>query len=308
MSATVAQRRPSELADIITSIERIFPSHFGGESWRPWRCFLRALFALPMSDDELVLYQRHTERTSAPTEPFRETALVVGRRGGKSRILALVAVFLAAFRDYTPFLGAGEIATIAIIATNRLQARTIFRYVLGLLEAVSALKAMIQDQTADSVSLNNRVVLEIHTASFRVTRGYTLAAVLADETAFWRDETSANPDAEIFRALRPGLASIPGAILLNASSPYRKAGVLYTAFARHFGKDDARVLVWKATTLEMNSSLDPQVSRRRTRMIRNQPPQNTVPNSATTSPTSSAGRSSKPAPSAAALNCCMRPA
>src|SRR3954451_23105138 len=92
-----------------------------------------------------------------------------------------------------------------------------------------------------------------------LTRGYTFAAVLADETAFWRDESSANPDVEIFRALRPGLATIPGAILLNASSPYRKTGVLYNAFARHFGKDDARVLVWRGTTLEMNAALDPAV-------------------------------------------------
>ena len=57
----------------------------------------------------------------------------------------------------------------------------------------------------------------------------------------------ANPDAEIFRALRPGLSSIPGAILLNASSPYRKAGVLYQTFKRQFGRDDARVLVWRGT-------------------------------------------------------------
>jgi hypothetical protein len=185
--------------------------------------------------------------------------LIIGRRGGKSRILALVAVFLAAFRDYTPHLGAGEIATVAVIAANRMQARSIFRYTIGLLEAVPALSRMIREQTADSVALNSRVVIEIHTASFRVTRGYSLAAALCDETAYWRDETSANPDMEIFRALRPGLASIPGAILLNASSPYRKTGVLYSAFARHFGKDDARVLVWKATTLEMNSTLDPAV-------------------------------------------------
>jgi hypothetical protein len=59
--------------------------------------------------------------------------------------------------------------------------------------------------------------------------------------------------------LRPGLASIPGAILLNASSPYRKAGVLYNAFRRYYGKDDARVLVWRGTTLEMNPSLDASV-------------------------------------------------
>jgi hypothetical protein len=48
-------------------------------------------------------------------------------------------------------------------------------------------------------------------------------------------------------------------MLLIASSPYRKAGVLYNVFARHFGKDDSRTLVWRATTLEMNPGLDPGV-------------------------------------------------
>jgi hypothetical protein len=82
---------------------------------------------------------------------------------------------------------------------------------------------------------------------------------LADETAFWRDENYSNPDVEIFRALRPGMASIPGAILLNASSPYRRSGVLFNTYKRHFGQDDGRVLVWKGTTLEMNPSLDARV-------------------------------------------------
>ena len=102
----------------------------------------------------------------------------------------MVAVYLACFRDYTPYLAAGEVATVAIICVNRMQARSIFRYTLGLLEAVPVLQKMVKDDTADQIVLNNRVVIEIHTASFRVTRGYTLAAVLADETAFWRDEFS----------------------------------------------------------------------------------------------------------------------
>ena len=68
---------------------------------------------------------------------------------------------------------------------------------------------------------------QIGTASFRTTRGYSFAAVLCDEIAFWRqDETSANPDVEILRALRPGMASIPGSVLLMASSPYAKRGEL----------------------------------------------------------------------------------
>ncbi|MGC2413645.1 MAG: hypothetical protein WA459_13215 [Stellaceae bacterium] len=67
-----------------------------------------ALFALPMPDDGLPLYQHHTGRTVPPARPFREAALVIGRRGGKSRSLALVACFLGVFVDYKPYLAPCE--------------------------------------------------------------------------------------------------------------------------------------------------------------------------------------------------------
>jgi hypothetical protein len=231
----------------------LFGPLFKGGSWGPWRAFLAALFALPMSDAELELYRHHTGRQTPPAEPFTEAALVVGRRGGKSRVLALLGVYLATFKDYTPYLAPGEVATVAIIASDRKQARSIFRYCKGLLTGIPEMAGMIQDDKNDIITLSNNVVIEIATASFRVTRGYTFAAVLADETAFWRtDDTSANPDAEIFRAIRPGMGTIPGAILLNASSPYRRSGVLWQAFKENYGQDDADILVWKASTLEMN--------------------------------------------------------
>ena len=235
----------------------VFAPHFKGNTWQPWRAFLAALFALPMDADALVLYQAHTGRQEAPTQPFKEAALIIGRRGGKSRTLALIATFLACFRDYAPYLAPGEMATVAILAADRKQARSIFRFIIGLLQAVEMLTGLVEDDTADTITLTNRVQIEIATASFRVTRGYTFAAVLADETAFWRSEDSANPDVEIFRALRPGLSTIPGAILLNASSPYRKRGVLHDAYKRHYGHNDARVLVWQASSLDMNPGLDP---------------------------------------------------
>ena len=237
----------------------LFRPHFRGDTWKPWRAFLAALFGLPMDDDAATLYQHHTGRTEAPASAFKETALVIGRRGGKSRVLALVAVYLAAFFDYAPYLAPGEVATIAIIAADRRQARSIFRFTLGLLRAVPMLAGLIEDETAETITLKNRVTIEIATASFRVTRGYTFAAVLADEVAFWRSDDSANPDQEIIAALRPGLATIPSSVLLLASSPYRKRGVLYSAFTKHFGQDAARVLVWRGTTLEMNPGLDPAI-------------------------------------------------
>src|SRR2546423_396121 len=77
----------------------LFAPHFAGDSWAAWRAFLGAIFALPLSEGQLAVYRACTGRTSTPGAPFSEACLIVGRRGGKSRILALVATYLAVFRD-----------------------------------------------------------------------------------------------------------------------------------------------------------------------------------------------------------------
>ena len=58
----------------------------------------------------------------------------------------------------------------------------------------------------EGVDLNNRVTIEVHTASFRTVRGYSICAALLDELAFWPSEESANPDFEIITAIRPATA------------------------------------------------------------------------------------------------------
>ena len=100
--------------------------HFRGPSWTAWRGFLAALFALEPNDSGEA-YRAATGRQSLPELPFSEAALIVGRRGGKSRILALIAVCLACFRDYTPYLAPGEVATIAVLAANRSDPLTLLR-------------------------------------------------------------------------------------------------------------------------------------------------------------------------------------
>jgi hypothetical protein len=75
------------------------------ETWAAWRVFLKALFAPPMMSEEGVVYCECTGRSSVPTAPATEAWLVIGRRGGKSFTLALIAAFLACFRDWRPFLG-----------------------------------------------------------------------------------------------------------------------------------------------------------------------------------------------------------
>jgi hypothetical protein len=235
--------------------EELFARWFRKGTWEPWFAFLAAVFALPMTEAQLVTYRQHTGRQEPPVAAFAEGWLVCGRRAGKSFILAVVAVYLACFRNYSEHLGPGERATVMVIATDRRQARVIFRYMRALTTMTPLLKAMIERETADVIDLDNHVTIEIVTASYRTARGYTLAAVLCDEIAFWPTDDSAEPDYAVLDALRPGMVTIPGAMLLCASSPYAKRGALWDAFRRYFGTDDRDVLVWKAATREMNPSV-----------------------------------------------------
>ncbi|MBB4272334.1 terminase large subunit domain-containing protein [Rhizobium mongolense] len=228
------------------------------ETYRGWFAFLAALFGLQMDDEQLDLYRKHTGRTEAPTEAQREGWLVIGRRGGKSFTMALIAVFLACFFDYRQYLAPGERATVLVIATDRRQARVILRYVRAMLDNIPLLHAMVERDTADSFDLDNFTTIEVGTASFRSTRGYTFAAVLADELAFWRTDDAAEPDYAILDAIRPGMASIPTSMLLCASSPHARRGALWDAFKRFWGKDDAP-LVWRAATREMNPTIPQSV-------------------------------------------------
>ena len=230
------------------------PAFRDRQSWAAWFSFLAALFGLKMDAEQRHIYAECTQRHYQPTEPMREAWLICGRRSGKSFMLALIAVFLACFKDWTPYLGIGERGTITVIAVDRKQARTIMRYVKGLLYLAPMLKQLIEAERLEGIDLSNGVTLEVHTCSFRTVRGYTILAALCDETAFWLGEDSSNPDAEVINALRPAMATIPDAILLCASSPYARKGVLWEAYHRCFGHEGP-ILVWNAPTRTMNPTV-----------------------------------------------------
>jgi hypothetical protein len=71
-----------------------------------------------MTDEQVARFRAHTARTNAPQTPAREAWVAAGRRGGKSRIAALVAVYLACFRDHRAVLAPGERGTLPIIAAD----------------------------------------------------------------------------------------------------------------------------------------------------------------------------------------------
>jgi hypothetical protein len=223
-----------------------------------WMAFLSALFGLPMSDAEAAIFRSCTGRTTPPTKPFNEAWLICGRRSGKSFMMALIAVYLATFRDYKPFLALGERATVMVVAADRKQARVVIRYMRAMLN-LPVFAKMIMRQTAENFELNNSITLEVTTASIRAVRGYAIPVAIVDEVAFLPKEENASPDYEILDSIRPAMAQFPNSLMLCAGSPYARRGAQWEAFAFYYGKDDASALVWRAPTRVMNPTVPQKV-------------------------------------------------
>lgn len=223
-----------------------------GDTWRNWRGYLCGLFHLPFeSDEQRATFLACTGRTTIPSAAFRESFLVCGRRSGKTYLTAAIGTYLAAFRDYSPYLAPGETATVAIVAADRDQAQILLRYIRGFFQASPVLRAMLHSDLKETITLKSGVTIEVLTADYRSVRGRTLAAVLVDEIAFLQTGDAG----ELLSALRPALISIPDSILVALTSPYSKRGPAYEAFQKFYGRDDAETLVFRASSLTMNPSL-----------------------------------------------------
>ena len=123
---------------------------------------------------------------------------------------------------------------------------------------IPELAAMVTRETRLGLELNNGVSISIATNSYRQARGRTLLMAVRDECAFYRDEASASPDVELYRALTPSLWTLPGSMIVLISSPHKKSGLLWDEYKAHYGKDSDGVLVINASSLQLNPLLDPE--------------------------------------------------
>lgn len=231
--------------------------HFGslpefGEdlnSWKNWLVCLKAIFGLPLDRNSKRRYKKFTARNDRPKKQFNEAFLIVGRRGGKSFISAVIAVYLAVFKEWN--LGS-QTGNIICIANDRKQASVVLDYVKRILQ-LPAFSSMVLSEKREEIELSNNMMISVRTCSYRSLRGYSICAVICDELAFWRTEFSANPAEEILTALRPSLGNISGSLLLGISTGYSRSGPLWAVYRDKFGdQKDKEVLVWKAGTLDMN--------------------------------------------------------
>lgn len=235
----------------------LFQPWFTGPSWNAWRSILRGAFALPMTEADRATFRELAQR-DPPARRVKELWIVAGRRAGKDSIASMLAAYTGAFIDYRSSVRPGEIASVLCLAVDRPQARIVLNYTRAFFQRIPALHAMVTRETADGFELNNAAEILISTNDFRAVRGRTIALAIFDECAFWRDENSSSPDRETYNAVLPSLATLPNALLVGISSPYRKSGLLHDKYRRHFGKD-GDVLVVQAPSLALNPTLDPAI-------------------------------------------------
>ena len=158
-----ARKRPEPLVSLVDACKdaNIFGPWFQPRNqWIPWFVFLNVISGTKLTKEETIIYEECTEREyifKPNSNPFEELWMVCGRRAGKTRMMALLAVYFSCFYDWSPFLAPGERGTVALLAADRKQARTAFRYVTGFFDNVELLKDFVTRSTGELFDLRNQI-------------------------------------------------------------------------------------------------------------------------------------------------------
>jgi hypothetical protein len=252
--------KAAQTFNIVNAMENpaLFERWYSGPSWSGWKTILRAAYNLKMSDQDREFLRTVADR-EAPTQRVKEMWIAAGRRSGKDSIASLCAAFAAATFNQQHLLRPGERALILCLASDRQQAKICLEYCRSLFTSTPMLKKMITREVATGFELSNFCDVEIGTTSHRSVRGRAIALVVLDEVAFYQSESSVSPDLEIYRALLPGLASLPGSMLIAISSPYKKSGLLYSKFRDHYGQPNDNILFIRSATRTLNPLIDQSI-------------------------------------------------
>ena len=234
----------------------LFGNIMQGDSWYGWRVLLIAAAGETLTDDERIEFKRLTGRAREPGRRCSELICMFGRRAGKSTAMVVFDIWNCALCDHSDVLAIGETGIALLISRDQRIARMLLDRTYEIMVASEPLRSMIINKTANSIELDNHCSIEVRPCSYRTLRGPTYISVVCDELAFWfTDANFANPDSEVLTAVKPGLLTTKGPVLM-VSSAYAKSGVLYNYYKKYFGPngpDD--IVVAFGTSRDMNPSL-----------------------------------------------------
>ena len=201
--------------------------------------------------------------------------LIVGRRGGKTTISAMLSIYCAIIADWNIFLSKTPFATVLILSHSKEFSDEVLDLVRKLIQDSPILRILINKEKKNTASTMNlkmpflvknkisysRVQIKVGAASSRTTRGIAACAVLCDEIAYWNlDEKLKETDSKILTAVRPAMKQFgKHGLLIKLSSPGIKQGVLHEEYEKWEDKKLPKTyVVFKAPSWVWNDILPKQ--------------------------------------------------
>lgn len=171
------------------------------------------------------------EVTPLPNTPrdYEEAWFVMGRRSGKTDALAgVIVAYEATMGGHESHVRAGQPAICFQIAQDLRMAKYALHLIKATLDTSPAMLSQVKDVVADRIDLKNGLTIVCIPPTLKSARGYANPVAVLDEVGVWyQDSDSANPDYEIYRAVKPAQAQFPNRKLVGISSPWNKAGLLF---------------------------------------------------------------------------------
>lgn len=231
----------------------------GLESWSSWMTLFKVLDGEPLTAGEMGLYSECTGRSEVPAAgSIRELWISAGRKSGKSTASALLAATLSLWGGWEKYLSKGERARIFIVSPTMAQGQIVKQYLDALFSLNASLRGMVRRSLSESIELTNGNIIEIHSASWRSSRGFSCGLLILEEVAYLRFESdSAMVDKQIYTALAPSMTTIRNSLIVGISSPFVAQGLLFEKFNKHWG-ERSPVLCWHGKSWQMNLTLTEQ--------------------------------------------------
>jgi len=193
----------------------------------------KAVLDFAATELKLTLSEAQAEMLSSFVGgPYTDAVWCCGRRGGKSLIADVLAIFDATMRDHLREgqLRPSEARTAAIVAQTAEKSAKHITNCFGLMQQSPRLKRMIVSQGADNIVLTNGSVIQSYPCSARSIRGDAWSSLVLDELGhFVTSEEGPAAGDRVYEAARPSLAQFGNAAwCLAISTPLWKKGRFWT--------------------------------------------------------------------------------
>jgi hypothetical protein len=187
----------------------------------------------------------------------KSITLVAGARSGKgSRICAPLALHESIFGEWQAKLTKGERGVCAVFAQGQREAGTLYSYVKGQLAESPLLRSQLADDPLKTeLVLTNGARILTYPCTARSARGSSIFAGILDEAAWYRVEGGQDADAEVRTSVRRGMLGFDNPLMVTASTPFAKAGIVWDDFRQLFGVYHPDAVCFHGPTTLFNSTI-----------------------------------------------------